>query len=212
MFAGTSILRFAARSFTVAGLTALVSTAPACGGAIATGDGGGGNDGGVADAPIPPPLLDAMPPPPDDGGFACNDVGLFGGVVPLVQIASDPPPMAVGGSLVSATYVLTAYTIYTGPNGSSGTSGQGQITARVISNGPGDALWETVSQLSNQPLDRQNYDGVISAPGTIAFNPICPATQPDVTPSSFFTDGSSIIVRTPSSSITVDVTFSIVQK
>jgi hypothetical protein len=131
-----------------------------------------GNDAGP-----PPPLVDGSPPPVTDGGppGQCNDLDPGSAFVPIVEVASDPPPFIGGGqSLTSGTYALTSLTLYTGPNGASGTTGQLAATARISSAKDG-WLFEGASVEDNQAPNRSNSTAVSLGVGDLQVTEICPS-------------------------------------
>jgi uncharacterized repeat protein (TIGR02543 family) len=56
------------------------------------------------------------------GPGQCNDVPNVGPAVPLMNVASDPPPYK-GGPIIPGTYVMVAASTFTGPGGASGPTG-----------------------------------------------------------------------------------------
>jgi hypothetical protein len=65
-----------------------------------------------------------------DGGPECNTIANDAPVIPVTQVAADPPAPQ-GGTILDGTYWGTSLTIYTGPNGPTGTTGTFQTTALI---------------------------------------------------------------------------------
>jgi hypothetical protein len=65
-----------------------------------------------------------------DAPLACNALANVGQTVTLLQVAQDPP-QPQGGTVVSGTYTLTDFTLYTGPTGPTGPSGSSQTTIQI---------------------------------------------------------------------------------
>jgi hypothetical protein len=67
---------------------------------------------------------------PVEAATVCNTLANTASVVDVAQVAQDPPS-AQGGTIANGTYLLTAATIYTGPDGPTGNSGTAQVTVLI---------------------------------------------------------------------------------
>jgi hypothetical protein len=127
-------------------------------------------DAGVdADASISsdaPPYGEA----PDDAGDAgslCNTIVNDGPVIPVTQVAANPPAPQ-GGTIRDGTYWGTSLTIYTGPNGPTGTTGTFQTTALIEGS--------TVQLVANGNPARRTIT-LTPADGGFTSVDTCPGTQ-----------------------------------
>lgn len=119
-------------------------------------DSGTGGDGSVA--------MDAGG---NDGGAACNSFAIGGQQVDVQQVASDPPA-AMGGTIMSGTYVMTSAKIYTGVGGATGPSGETTQQTIVISTTNGTSGTVQIAQISfggdSPTIDRST--GTFNVSGT----------------------------------------------
>jgi len=178
-----------------------------CGGQIDTGQDAGA-DGGhpppTGDAQPPP--SDATPPPPALDGGQCNNLSLLGSSVSLNQVPSSPPSMpATGSAIFPGVYVLTELSLYTGPNGQSGSMGQGQITIQVT--GSGNAFdFEAVALIGNQAPQRTGSTVTISGTNQMTLTTYCPSASGGAQAWYYF-DGSTLWIRVDSGTQTADEKF-----
>lgn len=150
-----------------------------------------------------PPTADVVLPPTDGG--ACNALEVSGAPVFITEIAADPPPFASNGTPPSTgLYQLTALTIYTGPNGSSGTSSSEQAVARFSSAKNGFVI-DSVSVTDQEAPTRESAMATFAASGELQFTPFCPQAG---TPSSVFYsfDGKTLTFRLEASANTANAT------
>jgi hypothetical protein len=68
-----------------------------------------------------------------DAPVVCNTVVNAAPSVTKTQVAMAPPAPQ-GGTLVDGTYFLTDYTIFTGPQGATGSTGTSQTTLQITGN------------------------------------------------------------------------------
>jgi hypothetical protein len=65
-----------------------------------------------------------------EAASACNALADVAPVVTVTQVASDPP-VPLGGTIADGMYAMTDVTIYTGPHGRAGSTGNAQTTIQV---------------------------------------------------------------------------------
>jgi hypothetical protein len=182
----------------------------ACGGKTLEPIDGGDNDGGVKKdvvIDVGPPS-DAFPPPSDGAPPPlCNNIDPGSKTVPMTEVAQSAPPFAgTSSSIQPGLYELVSVTIYTGPNGSSGSSGTiaGQIRVSVANKA--DYIFEIGSVQDNQAPTHSNSDGNIVSPGTLTIAQTCP--QPQQAVKVLYTaDSSSFMIRVDGGSQTADESF-----
>ena len=181
----------------------------ACGGKTIDGDDGGGEDGGKNQDVI---VVDEGPPDvtvlPDSSTVQCNTLDPGTNVVPIDEVAADPPPFASSTTQVihPGLYDITSMTLYTGPNGSSGTSGTiaGELRANVANSA--DYVFQIVIAQDKQTPTWTNADANNAGPGALVITPTCPPSgQP--TKVLYSVDSSSFTIRVTSSGETIDETF-----
>lgn len=172
----------------------------------------GGDDGGVKTDAITfdvGPKADAFPPPPTDGAppSQCNNVDPGTKTISMVEIAQDPPPFAGTSTFIQpGLYELVSLTIYTGPKGSSGTSGSiaGEIRVNVANSA--DYKFQIASVQDNQAPTWSNSDGNNAGPGVLAIAQTCPQPQPAVKVL-YTADSTSFMIRVAAGNQTADETF-----
>jgi hypothetical protein len=123
--------------------------------AAVTNESGVMTEGGSEAAGDSGPLTDAAGSVAD-GAAACNALTNAASPVMGTEVAQNPPTL-VGGTIVDGTYFLTGLTTYTGPQGSTGSSGTTQTTIKisgatiqVITNGTPATRNETLTTTGNQ--------------------------------------------------------------
>ena len=148
-------------------------------------DDGGDSDGGVKKdvvvIDVGPPT-DAFPPPSDGSPPPqCNNIDPGTKTISMMQIAQNAPPFAGTSSAIQpGLYELVSLTIYTGPNGTSGSSGSiaGQIRVNVANSA--DYIFEVGTVQDNQAPTHSNSDGNSVGPGVLTIAQTCPQPQPAV--------------------------------
>ena len=193
-------------------LSLLLILLSACGGKLT-----GEQDAAPAqDSAPPPPTSDATPPPPlpatDAAPTDCNDLQPLGHVIDVQQIASDPPPIASGGGFIAnGYYELDAITIYTGPNGSSGTVGtaDGLLSVTSAKNG---WLFDVVAVSGNQAPERSSSQVTTTAPGQLQIVELCPSTSSQTTAAIYAFDGTTLTLRVDAGGETADEKLVLVTK
>lgn len=190
--------------------TLLLLCVAACGGKTIETLDGGDNDGGNKDVvsfdvgskpDVSPPPLDGAPPP------QCNDIDPGTKTISEMEVAQSAPPFAgTSSSIQPGLYALVSVTIYTGPNGSSGSSGSiaGQIRVNVANSA--DYIFEIGSVQDNQAPTHANSDGNIVGPGTLTIAQTCPQPQQPVKVL-YTADSSSFMIRVDAGSQTADEKF-----
>jgi len=185
----------------------------ACGGkTLEPLDDGGSDDSGVKKDGIAfdvGPPTDALPPPPGDGAPPpmCNNVDPGTKTVPEMQVAQDPPPFSgTSASIQPGLYELSSITIYTGPNGASGSTGTiaGEIRVNVANSA--DYKFQIGTVQDNQAPTRSNSDGNVVGPGTMTIAQTCPQAQPPVKVV-YSATSSSFVIRVDAGSETADEAF-----
>jgi hypothetical protein len=164
-------------------------------------------DGSVTDAVIPP--KDALPPPPPppplDGGD-CNALQPMGKTVAGTQVAQDPPPFAgTGQTFANGNYLLTGFTIWTGPNGPSGSAGSFDALLRIESAKTGWTV-DAVADV-NQSVSRSTSTMESSGQGVVVITGYCPSASP-AQKALYTFDGSTLVFRfIASSNESIDETY-----
>jgi hypothetical protein len=158
----------------------LLASIPACSSSSSSAS----EDAGHPDAPV---TSDggARPDTGTDAEVACNTLANSASVVPVDQIAQDPPTPQ-GGTIASGTYTMTAVAIYTGAGGPTGQTGTSQTTIQIT----GDTI-QVVS--ASDPATRT----VTIAPSGTSFT--ATDTCPDTTASqgSYTATASSFVIQLP---------------
>jgi hypothetical protein len=189
---------------------ALVLVAAACGGKTVgpLEDGGGDNDSGVKKdvivSDVTPP-----PPPPSDGAppQQCNNLDPGTKTISMMQIPQSPPPFAGTSTFIQpGLYELVSLSIYTGPNGSSGSSGSIQGELRVNVANSADYIFQVASVQDNQAPMWSNSDGNNAGPGVLTIAQTCPQPQPPVKVM-YEADSTSFTIRVDAGNQTADETF-----
>jgi hypothetical protein len=171
----------------------------------------GDNDGGVksdAIVDVAPPT-DAFPPPPTDGAPPpqCNNVDPGTKTISMTEVPQNPPPFAgTSTSIAPGLYELVSLTIYTGPNGSSGTSGSiaGEIRVGVANSA--DYIFQVASVQDNQAPTHSDSDGNIVGPGVLTIAQTCPQPQQPVKVL-YTADSTSFMIRVDAGNQTADEQF-----
>jgi hypothetical protein len=152
-----------------------------------------------------------MPPPPVLDGGECNNLSLLGSSVTFNQIPTNPPSLPSGGSaLLPGEYVLTELSLYTGPNGQSGSVGQGQVTILVTGSGNSFDL-EAVALVSNQPPQHTGSTVMITGANQMTLTTYCPSPSGGSAASYYF-DGSTLWIRAGGGTQTADEKYALVTK
>ena len=89
--------------------------------------------------------------------------------------------------------MLTSFTAYSGPNGSSTSLGQGQVTVG-IGGAQGQIDFQVVAVVDNQAPTRSGQIATITGPNQLTFKPYCPQAAPSSAASYYF-DGSTLWLR-----------------
>lgn len=192
---------------------ALLFAVAACGGKTADPlDDGGTNDGSpkkdVVIVDVGPPT-DAFPQP-DGAPGTCNNIDPGTKTISMTQIAQDAPPFAGTSTLIQpGLYQLVSLTIYTGPNGPSGTSGSlaGEIRVNIANSA--DYIFQVASVQDNEAPQRSNSSGNNAGPGVLAIAQTCPTPEQEV--KVFYeADSSSFTIRVDTGSETADEKFDLI--
>jgi hypothetical protein len=121
-----------------------------------------------------------------DGGTACSGLTLDNATVVTTQEVAEAAPLPLGGTITDGTYVLTKDTVYTGPGGTTGSTG---VQQQAIQRFAGSAIEVVVSQPPN-PTEALSgtyatasvtNDAGTSTPTRISFLFTCPAGAPTST-------------------------------
>ncbi len=167
-----------------------------CGGKTVDPLDGGADDGGpkgdaiYVDVPAP---SDAFSLP--DASSECNTIDPGTKTTSLMQVAEDAPPFAGTSNVIQpGLYALTSFTIYTGPNGSSGSSGTiaGQVRVNVANSA--DYIFQAAIVQDNQAPARSNSDGNNAGTGMLSIATTCPQPAQPVT-ALYSADSSSFTLR-----------------
>jgi hypothetical protein len=174
-------------------------------------DDGGTNDGGpkgdaiYVDVPAPSDAI-ALP----DSSLACNEIDPGTKTVPVMQVAQDPGPFAgTTASIQPGLYELVSFTLYTGPNGSSGNGGTIAGEVRVNVANSADYIFQAATQQDNQAPSRSNSDGNTAGPGVLAISQTCPS-QGNAMKVAYYADSTSFTIRVDTGNATADETFDFV--
>ena len=189
----------------------LLLAAAACGGKTINPleDGGDGDRGVKKDVVVDVgPPTDAFPPPSDGAPPPlCNAIDPGTNTISMIELAQSAPPFAATSTSINpGLYELVSLTIYTGPNGSSGTSGSiaGQI--RVNAANSADYIFEVASVQDNQAPMHSNSDGNNAGPGVLTIAQTCPQPQQAVKVL-YEADSSSFTIRVGAGNQTADEKF-----
>lgn len=139
-----------------------------------------------SDASTTVPTTDAAPPSPDAKPAVCNDLV---NLATDVSVDSDPsePPTAEGGTFVDGTYLLTRATVYTGPGGASGPSGE-TMRMTLRKDGPRyDSILKGVARRAEVTIDGTN----------LVTKSICPSISTRTI--GFTATSTSLMIRFPES-------------
>ena len=191
---------------------ALVLLAAGCGGkTINPLDDGGSDDGSVKKdvvvIDVGPPTDAPPPPPPIDGGPQCNNVDPGTKAVSVMQVPQNPPPFAGTSTFIQpGLYELVSLTLYTGPNGPSGSQGTiaGEIRVNVANSA--DYIFQVGSVQDNQASMHSNSDGNSAGAGVLTIAQTCP--QPEQAVKVLYTASSqAFMLRIDTGSVTADEKF-----
>ena len=190
----------------------LLLAAAACGGkTIDPLDDGGDGDSGVKKdvivVDVGPPT-DAFPPPSDGAPPPlCNDIDPGTKTISIMQVAQNPPPFAATSAMIQpGLYELVSLTVYTGPNGSSGSSGSLAAQIRVAIANKADYIFEIGSVQDNQAPTHSNSDGNTISAGVLSIAESCPQAQAPVKVL-YAADSSSFSIRVDAGGETADEKF-----
>jgi hypothetical protein len=133
-----------------------------------------------------PAPVEAAPPvcPEVDGG--CALLSNCGAKIALTQVGKAAPVPA-GGVVVAGTYVLSAYTLYTGVGGATGTKTQWRRETQTITDVAADAgadaeatasfAWADISESDTSPEAIALGTLGLTAPSSAAIVTTCPSGQ-----------------------------------
>ena len=172
---------------------------------------GGSNDGasGKDVAVIDVGLVDVGPPPPMDGDPPpeCNSMDPGTKTISVAEVAQNPPPFASTGSPIQpGLYELASLTVYTGPNGTSGSGGSIAGEVRVNIANSADYIFQVATVQDNQGVMRSNSSGNSSGPGVLVISQTCPTVEQGVKVL-YAADSSSLLLRVGSGTTTADEKF-----
>ncbi len=157
-----------------------------CGGRI---DGG---DGGVQDGGVQPDVIligiDASP-------SSCNTVPVVGTDVPLMAVASDPPPSSGPAQpFALGLYALEKITWYTGPGGTTGNEGTVSATLQITSAKNG-FIFDAVASSNQEAPTRTSSTAMIVGGSGLVITTFCPSAQAS-TKADYEFDGKTLTLRT----------------
>jgi hypothetical protein len=131
-----------------------------------------GSDGGsLADAPSGDAADSAVGDAggdAGDGAVTCNALANTATPVTGAQVAANPPALQ-GGTVVDGTYALTNLTIYTGPDGPTGSTGMSQTTIEISG--------ATIQVATNGTPGTRTETFASTAGGTFTATDTCPDTS-----------------------------------
>lgn len=195
----------------------LLLLACACGGkTVDPLDDGGTNDAAANKDAI---TIDVGPPtdafPPTDGApqTQCNTIDPGTKMVSIDQVPQDPPPFASSSTafIQPGLYELTAATLYTGPNGQSGSAGMIASELRANIANSADYIFQVASLQGNQAPMWTNASANNAGPGALSISTTCPTQDPPVK-ALFTADAQSFTIRVSSGNATADETFDLIGK
>jgi hypothetical protein len=158
--------------FAVLALLAFIPLGAACSGSTAEPLGER-----AAVAPSPPDPVDAAPgadaSASADGSVADKDAGKPA-CNALVNVASDvavlaqpsAPPPAKAGAIADGTYVLTSATLYTGPGGAAGPTGETLKMTLAIDGSDGQSVFDGVTRSTKLEIVGDKLRSTSTCPGT----------------------------------------------
>jgi hypothetical protein len=169
---------------------------------------GGSNDGSpqkdavVIDvSPPPPPPTDGAPPP------QCNSIDPGTKTITVAEVPQNPPPFgSTGNQIQPGLYELVSITVYTGPNGTSGSGGSIAGEVRVNIANSADYIFQVATVQDNQGVMRSNSSGNSSGPGVLVITQTCP-TPDQGTKVLYTADSSSLALRVGTGNTTADEKF-----
>ena len=177
-------------------------------------DDSGTTDGGHTDAvsmDVAPPLSDAFPTPTDGSPGQCNNIDPGTKTISINQIGQNPPPFGSTGTppLTPGLYELADLTLYTGPNGPTGSGGTAAGELRVNIANSADYIFQVASVTNNEAPTHSNSTGMNAGPGAIFISQICPDSQPGVNVA-YIANASSFTLRIQGSGVTADESFQLI--
>lgn len=193
----------------------LVLLVAACGGKTLENQDGGTTDGGphndAITSDVVPPPSDAFPPPTDGSPGGCNTIDPGTNTISIDQIPQNPPPFGSTGTppLTPGLYALASITLYTGPNGPSGSGGTVAGELRVNIANSADYIFQVASVTNNDAPTHSNSTGNNTGPGAILISQICPDAQPGVNVL-YVADATSFSLRVQASGATADESFKLI--
>jgi hypothetical protein len=183
----------------------------ACGGKTVEIDDGGTTDAGPHNDAVSSDVSPPPPPPPDGSPGGCNTIDPGTKTISINQVPQDPPPFGSTGTppLTPGLYELADITLYTGPNGPSGSGGTAAGEIRVNVANSADYIFQVVSVTNNEAPTHTNSTGNNAGPGTLVIAQTCPSSQPGVKVQ-YVADASSFRLRVQSSGVTADESFALI--
>ncbi len=147
--------------------------------------------------------------PPNDGG-ACNqvDVGLAP-TITIQELAESAPPFAGQTTpLVGGVYILKSATVFTGPNGASGTVGSVQAALQLTKTSGGWDI-EAAAITNPQTISRTSSIGTEPASGELDITGTCPSATPTQHARYAFV-GSALEMQVDQSGTTIDEVYALI--
>jgi hypothetical protein len=124
-----------------------------------------------------------------DGAVACNALANTATPVTGSQAAENPPALQ-GGAVVNGTYFLTNLTIYTGPDGPTGSTGMSQTTIQISG--------DTIQVATNGTPGTRTEMFTVAAGGTFSATDTCPDTS--VVQGAYSATATTFVVQFPGGS------------